>query len=939
MYPNPTPAKTSARSMFQADFSKLLHFPFVHPFLMCLVALACLSKGIVSADEAAYRKTAEVEGVSEYMLNNGCRVVLIPDKSSTSITVNMTVLVGSRHEGYGEAGMAHLLEHMLFKGTPTHGDIDKELKERGVLDLNGTTDYDRTNYYETLPASDENLEWTIAMEADRLLNCFIRGEDLFSEMTVVRNEFESGEDSPSSILMQRIMANAYEWHNYGKSVIGNRADIERVPVTRLRAFYKKYYRPDNVVLFVAGKFELEMALASAAKHFGTIPIPSVPLEATYTMEPTQDGERIVYLNRTGDVAMVGVAYHVPSMAHEDTPALVILEHILGTEPTGRLYQELVKTKQASTVVAMHQAGYDPGLFGCLVYVNRDSTVDAIRESLSKMIEKVVTNGVTEEELSRAILELVNRKEDMQNDTASFAYELSDWAASGDWRLFFLERDRIEKVTVEEVKKVALRYFKDSNRTTGIFVPTPQPNRSSIPQSPNVDSIVAGYKGRDSVLTGEVFAPTPENVAARVFRGTLPSGIKYAMLPKQVRGDKFVMNLTLRFGTEASLSNPKLIQASKVLGSAWLLGTKDLSEAQIQDGFEALQAECTATSDVGSVTFQLSGKKKYFEETIELLTKVLREASFPSEEFELLKTKRRADIESALTDPSYLAQNALSRKINPFPESNVHYVPTGKESMDRLAAISANDVRELYQKFLAGSVGELTIVGAFNKDAAIDQVSAMLIGWKSKEVYSRIAKPYQLTKSETISIETPDKENATYLAASNLQVRSDDPEWEAMFIANDILGGGSLSSRLGERVREQEGLSYGVGSQFIAKALDRSAVFMTYAITNPTNRDKVVSTIDEVFQQMLKEGITDKELESSKTSFLKGVEDSLSDDSQLMSTLHQYLETGRDEAFLARRLEKMKKLTTADVNAVVSKLLDLKGRVIVTAGDFASKVTD
>ena len=906
---------------------------------MCLIALACLSKGIVSADEAAYRKTAEVEGVSEYMLNNGCRVVLIPDESSTSITVNMTVLVGSRHEGYGEAGMAHLLEHMLFKGTPTHGDIDKELKERGVLDLNGTTDYDRTNYYETLPASDENLEWTIAMEADRLLNCFIRGEDLFSEMTVVRNEFESGEDSPSSILMQRIMANAYEWHNYGKSVIGNRADIERVPVTRLRAFYKKYYRPDNVVLFVAGKFEPEMALASAAKHFGTIPIPSVPLEATYTMEPTQDGERIVYLNRTGDVAMVGVAYHVPSMAHEDTPALVILEHILGTEPTGRLYQELVKTKQASTVVAMHQAGYDPGLFGCLVYVNRDSTVDAIRESLSKMIEKVITNGVNEEELSRAILELVNRKEDMQNNTASFAYELSDWAASGDWRLFFLERDRIEKVTVEDVKKVALRYFKDSNRTTGIFVPTPQPNRSSIPQSPNVDSIVAGYKGRDSVLTGEVFAPTPENVAARVFRGTLPSGIKYAMLPKQVRGDKFLMNLTLRFGTEASFSNPKLIQASKVLGSAWLLGTKDLSEAQIQDGFEALQAECTATSDVGSVTFQLSGKKKYFEETIELLTKVLREASFPSEEFELLKTKRRADIESALTDPSYLAQNALSRKLNPFPESNVHYVPTGKENMDRIAAISANDVRELYQKFLAGSVGELTIVGAFNKDAAIDQVSAMLIGWKSKEVYSRIAKPYQLTKSETISIETPDKENATYLAASNLQVRSDDPEWEAMFIANDILGGGSLSSRLGERVREQEGLSYGVGSQFIAKALDRSAVFMTYAITNPTNRDKVVSTIDEVFQQMLKEGITDKELESSKTSFLKGVEDSLSDDSQLMSTLHQYLETGRDEAFLARRLEKMKKLTTADVNTVLSKLLDLKGRVIVTAGDFASKVTD
>lgn len=920
----------------------------VHRFcvlLACLTSILLLNPQPIEAvdadkeaQETPYRKTAEVEGVIEYMLDNGCRVVLIPDESSTSITVNMTVLVGSRHEGYGEAGMAHLLEHMLFKGTPSHGDIDKELKERGVLDLNGTTDYDRTNYFETLPASDENLEWTIAMEADRLLNCYIRGEDLFSEMTVVRNEFESGEDSPSSILMQRIMANAYEWHNYGKSVIGNRADIERVPVKRLRDFYKKYYRPDNVVLFVAGKFKPEQAIASAAKHFGTMPVPNVPLEATYTMEPTQDGERIVYLNRTGDVAMVGMAYHVPSMAHAETAPLVVLEHILGTEPTGRLYQELVKTKMASTVIAMHQAGHDPGLFGCLVYVNRESTVDACREAISKLIENVVANGVTDEELERAVREIGNRKEDMQNNTASFAYELSDWAAYGDWRLFFLDRDRIQTVTVDDVKRVALRYFKNSNRTTGIFVPTPDPDRSSIPQSPNVDSIVAGYKGRDTVLTGEVFAATPENVAARVFRGTLPSGVKYAMLPKQVRGDKFVLKLTLRFGSEASLATVKRIQASKILGDAWMLGAKNLSEAQIQDALESLQAECAATSDAGSVTFQVSGKKKFFDQTIELLTKIIRSPTFPKEEFDLLKTKRIADIEAALTDPSYLAQNTLSRKINPYPESSVHYIPTGKESIDRLASISDSDVRELYQQFVGGTAGELSIVGAFEKDAAIEQFSTLLNAWKSQEAYTRIAKPYQAIQPETLSIETPDKENATYLAASNLQVRSDDPEWEAMFIANDILGGGSLSSRLGERVREQEGLSYGIGSQFMAKALDRSAVFMTYAITNPANRDKVVSTIDEVYQQILKDGITEAELESSKTSFLKGVEESLSDDSQLMATLHQYLETNRDEAFLARRMGKIEKLTVAEVQAALAKLLDLKGRVLVTAGDFANKAS-
>ena len=217
-----------------------------------LLASSILIPGtIMQAQE--YKKVTEVEGISEYKLDNGVQVLLFPDDSKPQFTVNMTVLVGSRHEGYGETGMAHLLEHMLFKGTEVHPDIPKLLKDRGVLNMNGTTWFDRTNYYETLPASDENLEFAIQMESDRLINSLIKGEDLASEMTVVRNEFEMGENSPMRILMQRIMSTAYEWHNYGKSTIGNRSDIERVPVSNLREFYRKFYQPDNIMVVVAGK--------------------------------------------------------------------------------------------------------------------------------------------------------------------------------------------------------------------------------------------------------------------------------------------------------------------------------------------------------------------------------------------------------------------------------------------------------------------------------------------------------------------------------------------------------------------------------------------------------------------------------------------------------------------------------------------------------------
>src|SRR5205814_2098379 len=311
-----------------------------------------LAVGLVEAASGAEgpapRKVATVEGITEYEFANGLRLLLFPDASQSKVTVNMTVLVGSRQEGYGETGMAHLLEHMVFKGTPRHPKVPKALQEHGAQ-FNGSTSSDRVNYFETLAATDENLEFALDLEADRLVNSYIKQEELESEMTVVRNEFERGENSPGAVLSERIAAAAYDWHNYGKPTIGNRTDIERVPIENLRAFYKKYYQPDNIVLIVAGKFEEQKALALVEKYFGAIPRPERKLPITYTEEPPQDGERLVTLRRVGDVSAVRVAWHIPAAAHKDTAALEVLAGILRTEPSGRLYKELVETKKASSV--------------------------------------------------------------------------------------------------------------------------------------------------------------------------------------------------------------------------------------------------------------------------------------------------------------------------------------------------------------------------------------------------------------------------------------------------------------------------------------------------------------------------------------------------------------------------------------------------------------
>src|SRR5690625_1602149 len=231
-----------------------------------------------------------VEGVTEYQLENGLRVLLAPDESQPNTTVNMTYMVGSRHENYGQTGMAHLLEHMLFRGTPTLPNALAEFSKRGLA-ANGTTSADRTNYFATFAADEETLYWYLDWQADVMVNATISHEELDAEMTVVRNEMERGENSPFRVLMQKMQAAAFQWHNYGKSTIGARSDVEQVDVEQLRAFYKEYYQPDNAVLIVSGRFDPDTTLDYIAKVFGAIPKPTRTLNPEYTIEPVQDGPR------------------------------------------------------------------------------------------------------------------------------------------------------------------------------------------------------------------------------------------------------------------------------------------------------------------------------------------------------------------------------------------------------------------------------------------------------------------------------------------------------------------------------------------------------------------------------------------------------------------------------------------------------------------------
>ena len=918
---------------------------FVRLGLLAALAVAQAAFAQKTAPEGAPVKVATVEGVTEYKLANGARVLLYPEPSRPTVTVNMTVLVGSRHEGYGESGMAHLLEHMVFKGTPSHPNVPKALQDHGAQ-FNGTTNVDRTNYFETLPASDVNLEFGIALESDRLVNSFVKREDLMTEFSVVRNEFERGENSPQGVLGQRIEAAAFEWHNYGKSTIGNRSDIERVPIDNLQAFYKKYYQPDNCVLVVTGKFDEAKALELVQKHLGSIKKPERKLDATYTEEPPQDGERQVILRRVGTVGSVGAAYHIPSASHPDWAPLSLLGGIISQSPNGRLYKALVESKLAGSAGARADNQHDPGLFHATASAEPD-TLDKVKETLLKTLESLAETPFTADEVDKAKARSKRQAEQLPANASGMAQALSSASALGDWRLLFLQRDRIEKVTADDVNRVAKAYFQKHNRTVGVYIPEKEPKRMVIPAAPDLAAQVKDYKGGTVLAGGEIFDPSPANLDSRL-KAITDGGLKAGFITKKNRGDTVSLVLTLHYGNEESLKGQTT--AAGMLPSLMMAGTKKHDRQALREEMETLGIRINpgmggfgggrggrgggGGGAAGQLTFSVEAKKDTLAKAITLLGEILREPAFPEAEFDTMKRGSRNGLSSSTTDPAALASNALARALSQYGKDDVRYVPTLEETQERAEAVTLDMVKKLYETQLGAGQVELGVVGECDPDAVLAQVKTILRGWESKTAVKRIDRtaPADL-KGDKKDIITPDKANAVFMAAVTFPLKETDADYAALRMGNFILGGGTLSSRLGDRIRQKEGLSYGVTSSFTASPRDAVATLTINAITNPANIDKVEVAAMEELTKFLKDGPTESELADAKQAFLEAQKVGRTGDAGIAGQIVSNLNLGRTFAHAAEQEKAIKELTTDQVTAAFKKNIDPKKLVVIRAGDF------
>jgi len=803
------------------------------------------------------------------------------------------------------------------------------MESRGAT-YNGSTWYDRTNYYETFNASPTDLEWAISMEADRMVNSRVDRKDLDSEMTVVRNEMERGENNPSEILFERLIGSSYRWHNYGKETIGARSDVEGVDVESLRAFYRTYYQPDNAVVVIAGAFDPDQTLAWVAKYFGAIPKPTRTLPRLYTVEPVQDGERIVTIRRVGDEQLVGVAYHGVPGAHPDYVAIDALAEIMTIAPAGRLYKSLVETKKASAVDSWAAELLDPGFVIFNAKVPLTDSIDVARESAIATLEGVARQPISQAELDRVRARELKHIDEALSDPTRFGIRLSESIAAGDWRLFFLQRDRWRALKPADVQRVALQYLKPSNRSVAQFIPDAKPDRAPLVAAVDVAALVKDYKGDPAASAGELFVATPANLESRTQRITLANGMKVALLPKKTRGETVKVALQIDQGDAKSLFGAA--PQGSLMAAMLARGTAKRSRQDIEDTLDKLRSKVTFSGAEARTSASAETYRKELPDTLRLVAEMLREPSFPETEYAKLQREEITELDGSRADPEKITRRAVRRYGNPYPMGDPRYVPTIEESIALVGKTTADDLRRFHRKFVGGT-GEIAIVGDFDVDATRKVLEDTFGTWQKAAPYARVPEPLVKKAPTVVTVETPDKANAALFGDLALSINDESSEFGATSVATFLLGEGA-TSRLWKRIRERDGLSYGVYAYVGWNSFEPNSTLNVLAIFAPENRARLATALNEEFTRAAREGFTDAEVEEGKAVVLKRRMLNRSQDANVAAALVQQLHVGRTWAFNEKADAAVAAATPTAVNAAFRKYMQSEGLALVYAGDFA-----
>jgi zinc protease len=865
-------------------------------------------------------------GIESYTLReNGLRVLLMPDAQAPVAAVMVTYDVGGRHEVAGTTGATHILEHMMFKGTENFsGEASySPTMERIGARSNATTYYDRTNYYAVLPS--QFVPLAIQLEADRMRNLRILPEDLASEMTVVRNEYERGENNPVRTLIKEIYATAFMAHPYSHPVIGWRSDIENTSPEKLRQFYDTFYWPENTTLTLIGGFDREATLEAIQTHYGAIPKAPRPIPAVETLEPEQLGERRLNIERAGEVGVIALAHKVPEGTHRDWAALRLIEQILGADQTGRLYRSLDDKGKASSTFTFAPQLHDPSLFFLGAYLTPDSTHAEAEALILQEIENLVAGGVGEAELQRAKAVIEAQTVYGRDGPYAIASAINECIALGDWTTYLTLPEAIQKVTPAEIQRAAKKYLVAKTRTTGWFLP----KKSDRPLS-------AGLPGpnyfRDPALQNE-----PENEPAKT-TGPQPATVNFtphireaAIGPIQLITVDMPLEKVVSFVGSFSAGNAYNPADNPLLASltAQMLdqGTDRNDRFALAESLDTLGAKLGFQAGAHSLSFSGKFLRNDAGFVIDLLAEQLRLPAFDPEVFAALKERTRANILRATHEPDYRSAATLSRLL--YPDAHPNFEAPLETQLEALEKTTVEDLR----RFHTNHYGPASMTLVFAGDIDFDQLSAALAAsfsdWQGGHPYTENKTPANPTVRQNQIVRIPDKTSVTLSLGQHTGLQRTDPDYLPFAVGNYILGG-SFHSRLMTAIRVEQGLTYGINSGHSGD-IATPGHWLLNASFAPESLEKGRAATLEVIREWFAAGVTSEEVQAACTTLSGNYLVGLATTGAVAGQIHSFLRRGYPADYIDTHPQKLAGITAESVNAAIQKYFDPEALADVAAG--------
>jgi zinc protease len=645
------------------------------------------------------------------------------------------------------------------------------------------------------------------------------------------------------------------------------------------------------------------------------------------MEPTQDGEREVTVRRVGDSQFVFTGYRVPGAAHPDTAALQVLIRLMTTEPAGRLYKALVESKLAVSVDSDNDAMFDSTLMGFWATLNKTQSMEKATRALLTTVETDAIKPFTATELTRVKLQFEKQSEQTLANSSQFAVALSEAIAVGDWRFYFLHNQRIQNVTLADVERVAKTYLKPQNRTLGRFIPVAKPDRAEIPAPPAIATALQEFKGSDALQAGESFEPTPANIEKRVERMKLANGMKVNLFAKKTRGDTANVSMAIGYGDEKSRTGKEAIE--QMVNALMMRGAKGMDRQAIRDKLDQLRA----SGGVGLGGGSLQTKRAFVPEALELLVHVYNTATFPASELELVRKEAITAIEESSKDPESVAYNAIERHFAPYPKTDYRYVATPEERIAQLKTVTREQVVRYAAQMRGLSAAEISVVGDFDATAVKATLNKHFAASKLPAPYKRITSEHKPIALKVEKLNTPDKENATFVSRVAFELKDSAADYPALLLA-DFIVGGSAGARLFTRVREKEGLSYDVFSTLRVPTFSNNASWTFGFIANPQNAAKAEASLRDELQKLIEGALTEDEFQAQRKSFLDQRFVRRGSDATLASVLTNLSDADRTLKFTEALESNIAALKKSDFDAALKKYIDMSKLSSFVAGDFS-----